>query len=78
MLLRYNGMLIGTFELLADARTQVRSVIGAVESLRDFWLADTDLQTALTAGAPDALPVAAGAARPGAAGASRAAAADIH
>lgn len=49
---RYNGMLIGTFELLADAREQVRSVVGAVESLRDFWLADTDLQTALTAGAP--------------------------
>ncbi|MFM1991663.1 MAG: hypothetical protein RJA99_4620 [Pseudomonadota bacterium] len=49
---RYNGMLIGTFELLADAREQVRSVVGAVEALRDFWQADTDLQTALTAGAP--------------------------
>lgn len=49
---RYNGMLIGTFELLADAREQVRSVVGAVESLRDFWQADTELQTALTAGAP--------------------------
>lgn len=81
MLLRYNGMLIGTFELLADARTQVRSVIGAVEALRDFWLADTDLQIALTAGAPDALPgagAAIGPARSGASGASRAAAADIH
>ena len=51
---RYNGMLIGTFELLADAREQVRSVVGAVEALRDFWMADTDLQTALTAGAPNA------------------------
>ena len=50
---RYNGMLIGTFELLADAREQVRSVVGAVEALRDFWMADTDLQTALTAGAPN-------------------------
>ncbi|MBK8066022.1 MAG: TolC family protein [Betaproteobacteria bacterium] len=47
---RYNGMLIGTFELLADAREQVRSVTGAVEALRDFWMADTDLQTALNAG----------------------------
>ncbi len=51
---RYNGMLIGTFELLADARDQIRSVIGAVEALRDFWQADTDLQVALTAGAPTA------------------------
>jgi outer membrane protein TolC len=49
---RYNGMLISTFELLADAREQVRGVIGAVEALRDFWQADTDLQTALTAGTP--------------------------
>lgn len=53
-LLRYNGMLIGTFELLADAREQVRSVTGAVEALRDFWLADADLQNVLTAGPPGA------------------------
>lgn len=51
-LARYNGMLLGTFELLADAREQVRSVTAAVETLRDFWLADADLQTALTVGAP--------------------------
>jgi outer membrane protein TolC len=63
---RYNGMLIGTFELLADAREQVRSVVGAVEALRDFWMADTDLQTALTAGAPNgATPVRASTARTG-------------
>lgn len=49
---RYNGMLLGTFELLADAREQVRSVTSAVETLRDFWLADADLQTALTVGPP--------------------------
>ena len=68
---RYNGMLIGTFELLADAREQVRSVVGAVEALRDFWQADTDLQTALTAGAPGesaAMRAAAAPARGGAAG----------
>ena len=51
-LLRYNGMLIGVFALLADAREQVASVAAAVESLRDFWLADADLGLALTAGAP--------------------------
>src|SRR4029434_5867772 len=45
-LLRYNGMLIGVFELLADSREQVASVTGYVEALRDFWLAQTDLETA--------------------------------
>ena len=51
-LLRYNGMLISVFELLADAREQVGSVVGAVQAQRDFWLADTDLQTALTGRSP--------------------------
>jgi len=46
-LLRYNGMLIGVFELLADARAQVASVNGAIEALRDFWIAEADLQMAL-------------------------------
>ncbi len=51
-LLRYNGMLVGPFELLADAREQVRSVASAIEAQREFWLADADLQTVLTAGPP--------------------------
>ena len=46
-LLRYNGMLIGVFELLADARAQIAAVHGAIEALRDFWLADADLRMAL-------------------------------
>jgi outer membrane protein TolC len=46
-LLRYNGMLIGVFELIADAREQVSGVTGHVEALRDFWIADTQLQAAL-------------------------------
>ena len=46
-LLRYNGMLIGVFELLADARSQVASVNGAIEALRDFWLAQSDLDMAM-------------------------------
>ena len=45
--LRYNGMLIGVFELLADARTQIASVNGAIEALRDFWIAQADLDMAL-------------------------------
>jgi outer membrane protein TolC len=45
--LRYNGMLIGVFELLADARTQIASVNAAIDALRDFWLAEADLDMAL-------------------------------
>ena len=43
----YNGMLIGVFELLADARVQIASVNSAIESLRDFWIAKADLDMAL-------------------------------
>jgi outer membrane protein TolC len=53
-LLRYNGMLIGVFELLADSREQVRAVTDYVEALRDHWIAQTDLQTALTGRSPGA------------------------
>lgn len=56
-LLRYNGMLIGVFELLADARAQIMAVNAAIEAQRDFWLADADLRMAL-AGSPDMRPIA--------------------
>ena len=46
-LLRYNGMLISVFELLTDAREQVMSVTAYITSLREFWLAATDLQAAM-------------------------------
>ncbi len=45
--LRYNGMLIGVFELLADARTQIASVNASIEALRDFWIAQAALDMAL-------------------------------
>ncbi len=50
-LLRYNAMLIGVFELLADARAQIAAVNGALDAQRAFWLASADLDTALI-GAP--------------------------
>ena len=53
-LLRYNGMLISVFELLADSRDQVASVTAYVEALRDFWIAETNLQTAMTSRSPGA------------------------
>ena len=46
-ILRYNGMLIGVFELLADSREQIASVAAAIDAQRDFWLADAALQTTL-------------------------------
>jgi outer membrane protein TolC len=46
-LLLYNGMLIGVFDLLADARAQILSVTGYVEALRDFWTAEADLGMAM-------------------------------
>jgi outer membrane protein TolC len=46
-LLRYNGMLISVFELLADAREQVSSVRQAIGAQRDFWLADAMLRSTL-------------------------------
>ncbi len=45
--LRYNGMLIGVFELLADSREQITSVLLAIDAQRDFWLADAALKAAL-------------------------------
>lgn len=51
-LLRYNGMLASVFELLADSKDQIASVTGAVEALRDYWIAETNLQTALTGRSP--------------------------
>ncbi|WP_428418594.1 TolC family protein [Methylibium sp.] len=53
-LLRYNGMLASVFDLLADSRDQIASVTTAVESLRDFWIAETNLQAALTGRSPGA------------------------
>lgn len=53
--LRYNGMLLSVFDLLADTRAQALGTASAIEAQRDFWLAEADLQT-LLAGAPVALP----------------------
>ncbi|OZA07307.1 MAG: RND transporter, partial [Methylotenera sp. 17-45-7] len=45
--LRYNGMLTSPFELFGDARAQVTSVQSYIESLREFWVADSTLQMTL-------------------------------
>ena len=66
--LRYNGMLIGVFELLADNRDQISSVIAAINAYQQFWLADAALSASMT-GKPTAVMMAA----PSGGGASEAA-----
>ena len=53
---RYNGMLISTWQLLAQARATAQAVATATEAQRDFWLAETDLQLALTGTSPGTTP----------------------
>jgi outer membrane protein TolC len=47
LLLRYNGMLASVFELLVDSRDQVGAVNSYIDALKDYWLAETDLQQAV-------------------------------
>jgi len=70
MLLRYNGMLVSVFELLADAREQIAGVAAAITAQREFWLADIALETALygLGAAPTAMRTETAAAAPAAAG----------
>jgi hypothetical protein len=46
-LLRYNGMLMSVFELLADAREQASAVSGYIAALKDYWTAHANLEAAL-------------------------------
>ncbi len=55
LVLRYSGMLASVWDLLADTRTQIVSINSAIEAQRDFWLAEADLQTALTGASPGAM-----------------------
>ena len=55
MVLRFNGMLASAWDLLADSRAQVLAVNSTIEAQRDFWLAETDLQTTLTGTSPGAM-----------------------
>jgi outer membrane protein TolC len=53
--LRYNGMFIGVFELLADHRSQINTVKSALAAQQQFWLADAALQATLL-GKPISVP----------------------
>jgi outer membrane protein TolC len=62
VLLRYNGMLMSVFELLVDARQQIAAVSAAIDAQRDFWLAEANLNMALTGKSPGTLMLSGGAA----------------
>ena len=53
---RYNGMFMSVWQLLAQARSTTQAVVTATEAQRDFWLAETDLQLALTGTSPSTSP----------------------
>lgn len=54
-LLTYNGMITNTFELLADTRAKVNSIMLSLNAKRQFWLADVNLGTAVYGGGGSAL-----------------------
>ena len=49
-LLRYNAMQIDVFALLTEVRQRTASNIAAIEAQRAFWLAETNLLTAMLGG----------------------------
>jgi outer membrane protein TolC len=46
-LLRYNASLISVFDLLAGARAQIAGVDDYIQSVRDFWMAKSELDASL-------------------------------
>ena len=49
-LLTYNGMITNTFELLADTRAKIGTLLLANNAKREFWLADANLSSAIYGG----------------------------
>jgi outer membrane protein TolC len=47
VLLRYNGMLLSTQDLLADSRDQASAVSNYIDALKAFWTAHANLEAAL-------------------------------
>ncbi len=44
----YNGMIIDVFDLVADATARINAVNAALEAQRNFWLAEVELQRAMS------------------------------
>lgn len=52
-LLRFNGMLVGTFELITASRQAAETTLSAVDAKRDFWLAEAHLDMTMLTGKGD-------------------------
>lgn len=50
MLLRYNAMQIDVFQLLTEARQRIAANTAAIEAQRNFWVANTNLFSAVAGG----------------------------
>lgn len=50
--LRYNGMLKSVWDLLSETRNRFLAAADTVDALRNFWLAESDLQWVLQGGEP--------------------------
>jgi outer membrane protein TolC len=48
--LQYGAMQIDVFSLLAEARQRLTANVAAIEAQREFWLASTNLDAAITGG----------------------------
>ena len=51
--LHYNGMLKSVWDVLGEASNRSQAAIDAVATLRDFWIAEIDLQHVLLGGSPE-------------------------
>jgi outer membrane protein TolC len=52
-MLRYNGMLVSVFELLADSREQAAAVNSTIDAMKEYWMAHARLEAALGGHLPD-------------------------
>src|SRR6202165_3479468 len=50
MQLRFSSMQVDVFALLTEARQRIAALRAAIEAKRDFWLAQSELQTAINGG----------------------------
>ena len=57
MQLRFSGMQIDVFALLAEARQRIAVLRAAIEAKRNFWLAQSELQTAVNGGGVSNAPI---------------------
>lgn len=54
LMLRYGAMQIDVFTLLAEAQQKLAANTAAIDAVRDFWLASTDLSAVIVGGGTDA------------------------